>query len=73
MEKKRIVFKVNKGLSDMFDREALRQHRSRSNLLEVLMIKLLTEELLIKEFELDLEKDFTKELKDLEDDEDDVL
>ena len=38
MEKKRIVFKVNKDLSDMFDREAQRQHRSRSNLLEILMV-----------------------------------
>lgn len=62
MEKKRIVFKVNKDLSDMFDREALRQHRSRSNLLEILMVRLLSEELMMKQFE-----------SEQEDDEDDVL
>lgn len=62
MEKKRIVFKVNKDLSDMFDREAQRQHRSRSNLLEILMVRLLSEELMMKQFE-----------SEQEDDEDDVL
>lgn len=63
MEKKRIVFKVNKDLSDMFDREAQRQHRSRSNLLEILMVRLLSEELMMKQFESEQQ----------EDDEDDVL
>ena len=63
MEKKRIVFKVNKDLSDMFDREAQRQHRSRSNLLEILMVRLLSEELMMKQFESEQQ----------EDNEDDVL
>lgn len=57
MEKKRIVFKVNKELSDMFDNEARRQHRSRSNLLEILMVKLLSEEMMLRQFELGKEEE----------------
>ena len=57
MEKKRIVFKVNKDLSDMFDSEARRQHRSRSNLLEIMMVKLLSEEMMLRQFELGNEED----------------
>lgn len=40
-ESKRIVFKIDKELSDMFDEAALRDHRSRSNLLETLIINYL--------------------------------
>lgn len=41
MEKKRIVFKIDKRLSDIFDEEAKEQHRSRSNLLELMIIKII--------------------------------
>ena len=40
---KRITFKIDERLSDAFDQEAVRQHRSRSNLLEHLIIKLIAE------------------------------
>ena len=40
---KRVVFKIEQGLSDRFDAAAVRMHRSRSNLLEVLIIRMLAE------------------------------
>lgn len=62
MEKKRVVFKIRKDLSDLYDREAVRQHRSRSNLLEVLIVRALAEADMQKFIELEQE-----------DEEDDVL
>ena len=42
-EMKRIVFRIDKGLSDALDEEAIREHRSRSNLLETMIIRLVAE------------------------------
>ncbi len=47
-EMKRIVFKIDKGLSDALDEEAIRQHRSRSNLLETMIIRLVAEQAYIE-------------------------
>ena len=47
-EMKRIVFKIDKGLSDALDTEALKQHRSRSNLLETMIIRLVAEQAYIE-------------------------
>lgn len=60
-EMKRIVFKIDKGLSDALDTEALKQHRSRSNLLETMIIRLIAEqeyiEKLVRESRNGLEED----------------
>ena len=47
-EMKRITFKIDERLSDAFDQEAVRQHRSRSNLLEAMIIRFLAEQLYIE-------------------------
>ena len=45
-EMKRVVFKIDKDLSDRFDEIAVADHRSRSNLLETLIIRLIAEKAL---------------------------
>ncbi len=67
-EMKRIVFRINKGLSDALDEEAIREHRSRSNLLETMIIRLVAERAYIEK----LMQETKEALEEVDEDEQEI-